>query len=150
LAVDVGTVRIGLALSDREAIIATPLPAIRRTQDLAETVNLILGSVEADEILEIYVGNPISLSGKDTASTADALAFAEALAASASSAIRMIDERLTTVSAAAKLRQAGVSSRNAKELIDSASAVEILESALQAERASGNAPGKLLEVADGS
>lgn len=147
---DVGTVRIGLAISDPEAIIASPLPAVRRLSELRETVAAIFSSISDYEVMEIYVGNPISLSGKDTASTSDALAVARALAEASNRPVRLIDERLTTVSAAAKLRQAGVSSRNAKEVIDSASAVEILESALQAERASSKEPGTLLEVTDGS
>jgi putative Holliday junction resolvase len=141
LAVDVGTVRIGLALCDPELILASPLPAIVRSENLAETLEAIASIAAESNALEIYVGDPVALSGQDTSSTRDAREFAASLAQVADSEVRLIDERLTTVSATSKLRQSGKDSRDSKALIDSASAVEILEQVIRSLKISGVSPG---------
>lgn len=140
LAVDVGTVRIGLALCDSDGILASPIEAISRTS-ASNAIETIAELVVQSDVIEIYVGDPLSLSGLETSSTADARDFAKALSTIAKVPVRLVDERLTTVSAAAKLRQNGSDARDSKALIDSASAVEILEQALRTEKATGNAPG---------
>ncbi|MFM1994979.1 MAG: hypothetical protein RLZZ610_496 [Actinomycetota bacterium] len=145
LAVDVGTVRIGLALCDSDGILASPIEAISRTSAL-NAVKAIAELAAQSDVIEIYVGDPLSLSGLETSSTADARDFAKALSTVAKAPVRLVDERLTTVSAAAKLRQNGSDAKGSKALIDSASAVEILEQALRTEKASGTAPG--LDVED--
>ncbi len=144
LAVDVGTVRIGLALCDSDAILASPIEAISRTSAL-NAVEAIAELAAESDVIEIYVGDPLSLSGLETSSTADARDFAKALSTVAKAPVRLVDERLTTVSAAAKLRQNGSDAKGSKALIDSASAVEILEQALRTEKASGAAPGLSVE-----
>jgi putative Holliday junction resolvase len=83
------------------------------------------------------------MSGGVTSSTTDARELAAEIASAISIPVRLVDERLTTVSAQAKLRQSGKDSREAKSFIDSASAVEILEQELNSERSTGNAPGVL-------
>lgn len=140
LAVDVGTVRIGLALCDSDGILASPLEAISRTSAVNALEAIAELAAESD-VIEIYVGDPLSLSGLETSSTADARDFAKSLSTVAKAPVRLVDERLTTVSAAAKLRQNGSDAKGSKALIDSASAVEILEQALRTEKATGNAPG---------
>lgn len=146
MAIDVGRVRIGVAICDREAILSSPLDSVPRAVSNLETISLLVKLVSQNDIFEVYVGDPISLSGTETQSTADAREIANELAKSLQIPVRLVDERFTTVTAASKLRAAGVNSRNSKSLIDSASAVEILESALAFERDSGLAPG--VEVGD--
>jgi putative Holliday junction resolvase len=144
LAVDVGKVRIGIAICDREAILSSPLDPVARLSNASETVASIADLVATHGVIEVYVGDPLSLSGKETDSTNDARFFALELSTSLSVPVRMIDERLTTVSASAKLRSSGISAKDSKSIIDSASAVEILESALSYEKSSGLAPGHLV------
>lgn len=143
LAIDVGSVRIGLASCDAEGILSSPLPALKRMSQVSEVVTSIKALVSDLEIIEVIVGDPISMSGNVTSSTTDAREIAMEIASAISIPVRLVDERLTTVSAQAKLRQAGKDSREAKSFIDSASAVEILEQALNTERATGYAPGVL-------
>jgi putative Holliday junction resolvase len=104
--------------------------------------------VAENSVSEVYVGDPISLSGGQSASTIDAREFAQKLAELISVPIRLVDERLTTVSASAKLRISGKDSKQSRSLIDSASAVEILEQALATLKVSGRAPGMLVEGSD--
>lgn len=144
MAIDVGTVRLGLAVCDSEGILASPLPVLKRTPQLSESVSSLLEVAAEYGVFELYVGEPVSLSGSATASTGDAVMVAQELAMMCQIPVRLIDERLTTVSAATKLRDAGFDSRNSKTLIDSASAVEILESALHSERLTGKIPGRLV------
>lgn len=148
LAVDVGTVRIGLALSDPEMILASPLQAMIRSENLTETLEAIAAIAADSNVLEIYVGDPVALSGQETSSTRDARDFANALAKLTKSEVRLIDERLTTVSASSKLRQGGKNSRDSKALIDSASAVEILEQVMRTLKLANVSPGYLAGEAD--
>lgn len=141
---DVGKVRIGIAICDTEAILASPLGAIARLSSAADTIASIAELAYSHGVIEVYVGDPLSLSGKETASTNDARSIASELSRALAVPVRMIDERLTTVSATAKLRASGISAKDSKSIIDSASAVEILESALSYEKSSGLAPGHLV------
>jgi putative holliday junction resolvase len=141
LAIDVGTVRIGLAVSDPDSIVSTPLPALVRSKLLVESLKEILSLISENGVIEVYVGDPLSLSGVETASTQDARQFALQLAELTSVPVRLVDERLTTVTASAKLRLNGKNAKAAKSLIDSASAVEILEQALNVSKQSGKPAG---------
>ena len=141
LAIDVGTVRIGLAVSDPDSIVSTPLPALVRSKLLVESLKEILSLISENGVIEVYVGDPLSLSGVETASTQDARKFALQLAELTSVPVRLVDERLTTVTASAKLRLNGKNAKAAKSLIDSASAVEILEQALNVSKQSGKPAG---------
>ncbi len=149
LAIDVGAVRIGLASCDPDGILSSPLTAIPRAASNTETVQAIAKLVSELAVIEVLVGDPISLSGNTTSSTRDARELAAEIASAISVPVRLVDERLTTVSAQAKLRQSGIDSREAKSLIDSASAVEILEQALNTERSTGKPPGILAAEIDG-
>jgi putative Holliday junction resolvase len=148
LAIDVGSVRIGLAICDPDGILSSPLPALGRSNELLDTLQLVSELVAENSVIEVYVGDPISLSGGQSASTRDAREFAEKLAAQISVPIRLVDERLTTVTASAKLRISGKDAKQSRSLIDSASAVEILELALATIRVSGKALGQLVEGSD--
>lgn len=150
LAFDVGKARIGVALSDAAGILASPLPYITRSEDDAQTISDMMALANQNEVNNIYFGLPISLSGSGTESSRDAEFLAQRFADLFPGQVFLVDERLTTVSAASKLRDSGRSARSSKGLIDSASAVEILEFALQSERSSGVVQGLPVRRSNGS
>lgn len=144
LGVDVGRARIGVARCDPSAILAVPVETVPRSAEGEDgDVRRILELADEHEAVELVVGNPLSLSGRSTASTADAVAFAGRLAA-AGAQVRLVDERMSTVSAQQALRSAGKSARKQRPIIDQAAAVIILQHAIDAERASGTAPGRTI------
>ena len=142
LAIDIGRARLGIAISDLSGILSSPLDSVRRIADDSETIQDILKIVADNEVQEIYVGDPVSLSGEITPSTDDARNFASLLQSTTVLPVRLIDERLTTVTAARNLRDSGKNAKTSKSLIDSASAVVILEAVFQVERVSGEAAGR--------
>ena len=145
IAFDVGKARVGVALSDFHAILATPIDHLTRSADLAALIAEASKIVTENEAIEIYVGLPLNLKNESTLSTEDAVAFARALALQSEVAVRLIDERLTTTSAASALRSAGHAAKSQKGLIDSAAAAVILEQAISQEKLSNMAPGIALE-----
>lgn len=145
LAVDVGKARIGLALTDMHAILASPHQTVSRVDVLGESVASVIEAVsEVGEILEIYVGVPTNLQGSSTLSTLDALSFAEALETVSKLPVRLIDERLTTAMANNQLKQIGKSQKEARSTIDQMAAVAILEFALSLEKNTGSIPGSTI------
>jgi len=142
VALDVGSVRIGLAKCDPEGLLATPLALVSAGPlALQQVVDLV---TEHDAVC-IYVGKPISLNGKDTASTNLVMDFAKNLSAlliDTSTKVRLVDERLSTVSAQRGMREAGRSVKQSRDAIDQAAAVVILEHALDTERHSGGFAGE--------
>lgn len=147
LGIDVGRARVGVAVSDRHAMLATPVRTVVRGDTAVAEVAAIASEYEA---FELVVGHPLSLAGTATASTDDAIEFARALALATALPVRLVDERLSTVTAERSLRQAGRNSRNQRAVIDQVAATIILQTALDAERASGNPPGTLLVPDEGS
>lgn len=146
LAVDVGKVRVGLAISDFHGILASGLTNVARQPSNEATCKLILDAVADEDIIEIYVGLPLSMSGEHTASTQDAIELALSLSQMVSTPIRMVDERLTTVSATSALRSSGKNSKQGRSIIDQVAATMILEQALNQERQTGLPAGR--EVKD--
>ena len=140
LGVDVGTVRIGVARSDPHGMLATPLETVARGAGDIERVIELARDLEA---IEIVAGLPLALSGGQTASTDDARSFAARLAAFGTP-VRLVDERLSTVSANAAMRTAGRSQKQSRPLIDQVAAVIILQHALDHERAGTTVPGVLV------
>ena len=127
LGVDVGTVRVGLALSDPTGTLASPLETLQRAKDGSDLDRLAALVVE-HEVAEVVVGEPRHLSGASGASAEDANAYSEALAGRiADVPVFMIDERLSTVTAASHLREGGIDSRKQRPVIDQAAAVVILQ-----------------------
>ena len=146
LGVDVGTVRIGVARSDLHGMLSTPVSTVRRGDgDLVELARI---AAELD-VIEFVAGLPLSLSGENTASTDDALEFARRLAASAGIPVRLVDERLTTVSAQRILRESGRDTRASRPVVDQVAATIILQHALDFERSSGTPPGELIVPDEG-
>ena len=147
LALDVGSVRIGVAFCDADGIMALPLSTITFS---ADAVNEIAAIVSEYEAIAVYVGKPINLAGVDTKSTTLSIDFARKLATLVDDpaiSIRMIDERLSTVSAHRDLHSAGRNTKNSKEIIDQAAAVIILEQALDSEKRQGDLVGEPVESA---
>ncbi|MFE5671803.1 Holliday junction resolvase RuvX [Agromyces sp. NPDC056523] len=150
LGIDVGRARIGVARCDPSAILAVPVETVARSAEGEDgDVGRILDLAAEHEAVELVVGNPLSLSGQPTASTADAVAFAERLA-TAGAKVRLVDERMSTVSAQQALRASGKSAKKQRPIIDQAAAVIILQHAIDAERASGTAPGRTVLPDEGS
>lgn len=142
IGVDVGKARIGVARSDLHGMLAMPVETVRRGDG---DVTAILAHAADLEATEIVVGLPLSLGGTETASTQDARDFAAQIAlGSGTAAVRLVDERLSTVSAQQALRAAGRTTRNSRNVVDQVAAVIILQHALDVERASGTPPGTLL------
>lgn len=140
IGIDVGTVRIGIARSDRDGYLATPVETVdRRSEAFLSRLVEIVNELEA---LEIIVGLPLSLSGSHSASTQDAVNIAHSLSQLTQVPTRLVDERLTTVSAHSALRASGKKQKQTRAVIDQVAAVVILQHALDSERLSGNVPGK--------
>lgn len=144
IAFDVGTARIGVAVCDPDGILATPLTKIDREDD---DIANALAYIEEHQAVAIYVGLPLNLEGKWTRSTFDALYFAQELEESTNVRVRLIDERLSTRAAQANLHAAGRTIKTSKDIIDSASAIEILERALEILKA-GRDAGKTTDAAE--
>jgi putative holliday junction resolvase len=127
LGIDVGTVRVGVAMSDPTGTIASPLETLHRAKDGSD-LDRLAALVMEHEVAEVVVGEPRHLSGASGASAEDANAYSEALAGRiADVPVYMIDERLSTVTAASHLRAGGIDSRKQRPVIDQAAAVVILQ-----------------------
>jgi putative holliday junction resolvase len=144
IGIDVGDARIGVAQSDPSGLIATPVETVRRGPgDLARIAAL---TAEADAI-EVVVGLPRSLSGREGPAAARVREFARTLAeAVAPVPVRLCDERLSTVTAEAVLRGQGRKGQKRRAVVDQAAAVVILQNALDSERSAGTAPGEALDL----
>jgi putative holliday junction resolvase len=148
LAVDLGSARIGVARSDPDGWLASPLTTVTRGRgDLARLAEL----AETNGAIEVIVGLPTGLSGREGAAAAQARAFAAALAARlAPVPVRLVDERFTTVIAHDALRQGGRGSRARRPVVDQAAAALILQGALDTERTTGSPAGELVGSAPGA
>lgn len=128
IAFDYGQVRIGVAVCDPDAILATPLPFLSASHPKVQKE--ILALLDEYQPITIFVGYPKLLSGEDGQSVHLVDSFIEKLRTITSIPIVTIDERLSTVAAARKLRESGKNSKEARAHIDSMAAVTILESGL--------------------
>lgn len=134
LGIDVGTVRIGVAVCDPDGILATPLETVRRDKTDKHLARLVKLAGEQDAV-EIVVGLPRTLKDRASSSALDAIEVADALALRvAPTPVRMADERLTTVTAQRSLREAGVRAKGQRQMIDQVAAVGILQNWLDLRR----------------
>ena len=127
-AVDVGSVRVGVARSDPRGVLAVPVTTLARDvrggRDLTELVDL----VTEYEAVGVVIGLPRTLAGREGPSAEMARLYGAQLAPRvAPRPVEYLDERLTTVSAQRKLLQNGVRGRAGRSVIDQAAAVEILQ-----------------------
>lgn len=140
LGVDVGDVRIGVAVSDPDGILATPVETVAAGP---EAVGRLAALVRELDVMECVVGLPMGLSGREGPAAIKVRAFCvELLTAIAPVPIRLFDERMSTVSANNLLRQSGRSTRATRTIVDQAAATVILQTALDSERIRGSAPGE--------
>lgn len=148
LGIDPGDARIGVARSDPTGFLATPVETVKRGRgDLARIGTILAEIAQESTMVEVVVGLPRSLKGGENPATAKVRDFAAALARRvAPLPVRLVDERLTTVSAEAMLRDRGRKGQDRRAVVDQAAAVLILQHALDTERASGEAPGEIVEV----
>ena len=144
LGVDVGDVRIGVARSDPSGLLATPVETVRRGPGDLERLRSLVAEYD---VVEVVVGLPRSLSGREGPAALRVTAFATALRSELAEAgcgvpVRLVDERLTTVSAERVLRERGKKGTDRRAVVDQAAAVVILQHALDTERATGRPPGQ--------
>jgi putative Holliday junction resolvase len=144
LGIDVGSVRVGVAASDPDGVLAVPLRTLRRSRRDDADVSAIAELVEERGAVEVVVGLPRSLSGRSGAAVDAARSYAALLAARLAVPVRLVDERFSTTEATASLRAAGVAGRKQRAVVDQAAAVVILQTALDAERATGEPPGDVV------
>ena len=132
IAFDYGDVRIGVALSDPDSILCSPLTTLQAGDKKLDAQ--ITSLIEEYEPVQIFIGRPALLSGNDGVASAKSLAFAQRVRSLTTVSVEMIDERMSTISAARNLRESGKSAKEAKSSIDMAAAVAILEFALEIEK----------------
>ncbi|GAA0254316.1 Holliday junction resolvase RuvX [Actinomadura nitritigenes] len=142
LGVDVGSVRVGVARCDPGGILASPLETVKSGRgDIDRLVEL----VAEHEAIEVVVGLPTSLSGREGPAAQSARRFAARLADRLPpEAVRLYDERLTTVTAESGLRAGGVRGQARRKVVDQAAATVLLQAALDGERLTGRPPGEIV------
>ena len=142
LAIDYGDVRIGLAISDTTALVASPLRTIQNRVDNVVALNQEIASIVLEDAISVvYIGLPIHLSGGEGTSTEKVRHFAQELRSYIESHIemRLVDERLSTKSAISQAKSIG--KKLTRDDVDQMAAVAILEFALQWESSSGRLAG---------
>ncbi len=138
LGVDVGAVRVGVALSDPSPVLATPLVTLRRDEAGDADVARLAELVTEHEAVEVVVGLPKTLAGRDGKAAETARSYAQVLRAHiAPVPVRLSDERLTTVTASRVLSDRGVRGKRQRAVVDQAAAVEILQAYLDARARTG-------------
>ncbi len=137
-----------MARCDPDGLLASPLSTVPRGPgDLDRLVAIALEC----EAVEVIVGLPTSLSGREGAAAAAARTFADALAGRlVPIPVRLVDERFTTVLAHEALRQGGKGGRARRQVVDQAAAALLLQGALDAERAAGRPPGEIVPPGPGT
>jgi len=144
VAVDVGSVRVGVAASDPDGLLASPVETVARGRGDLQRLAAIVADHAA---VEVIVGLPRGLSGREGPAARATREFAGRLAGViAPLPVRLVDERLSTVSAERGLRETGVRGRRHRSVVDQAAAAVILQTALDAERSSGRPPGQPVQV----
>jgi putative Holliday junction resolvase len=142
LGVDVGTVRIGIARSDPGGILASPLETVQRGKGDLQRIAEIFAEYEA---IEVVVGLPTSLSGREGPAAAAVRDFAAGLAGRLlPEAVRLYDERLTTVTAEIGLRERGLRGQARRKVVDQTAAAVLLQAALDRERSTGRPAGEIV------
>lgn len=137
---DVGEVRVGVAISDPEGLLATPLTTLTRSHkpdsggipgDMSELARL----VESHGIVEVVVGLPTTLAGTEGPAAAHTRQYARRLErVVAPVPVTLVDERMSTALATRKLSGQGVRGRRQRKVVDQAAAVEILQGWLDVQR----------------
>jgi putative holliday junction resolvase len=127
-------VRLGVALSDPDGVLATPLATVPRDVEGDADLRVIADLVAEHGVVEVVVGLPRTLAGREGAAAEAARSFGDALAATLAVPVGYADERLTTVVATQQLRARGVKGRKQRSVVDQAAAVAILQGWLDSRR----------------
>ncbi|MDJ0320055.1 Holliday junction resolvase RuvX [Pseudarthrobacter sp. PS3-L1] len=146
LGVDVGTVRVGVALCDRDSILATPYKTLDRNPKKNIDVRIIATLAEERCAVQVIVGLPRTMKGEEHASARMASEYAELLANELARRglgvrVNLVDERLSSVSAHRNLHEAGMSSRDHRKVVDQVAAAGILQHAIDMQKARGTDVG---------
>jgi putative Holliday junction resolvase len=144
--VDVGTVRVGVAICDRDGILATPLKTLDRNPKKNSDVRVVAALARDRGVVQIFVGLPRTMKGEEHASARMATDYAQLLAdelnrAGADVPVHLVDERLSTVTAHRHLHEAGMSSKNHRKVVDQVAAAGILQHAIDMQKARGTDVG---------
>ena len=134
LGIDVGAVRVGVALSDPDGVLATPLLTVARDVARGTDLDVLAQLVDEHAVVGIVVGLPRTLAGREGPAAAAARAFGDALAARVPVPVSFADERLTTVVATRQMRESGRKGRRQRAVVDQVAAVAILQGWLDARR----------------
>jgi len=142
LGIDVGLVRVGVAVSDPDGILATPFKTLQRDSKKNSDISVIVRQILERQARWAFVGLPRTLRGGESQSTQMAMDYAQVLAerlqeAGSECSVALLDERLTTVTAHRSLRDAGVNSREHRKVVDQVAAVNILQHALDMQKRQG-------------
>ncbi len=142
IGVDVGTVRVGVAVCDPDGILATPLRTLTRNVKKNTDVRVLAALAAELGAVEIFVGLPRTMKGEEHTSARMAgdyaLLLVEALRSAGTEVpVRLVDERLSTVSAHRNLHEAGMSSRDHRTVVDQVAAAGILQHAIDMQKARG-------------
>ncbi|PVE95635.1 Holliday junction resolvase RuvX [Microbacterium sp. TPD7012] len=143
LGIDVGRARVGVARSDPDGMLAVPVETVPRDDLSIDRIVEIAGDYD---LLEFVVGLPVNMQGADTPSTTDAREFAAALGRRSGAPVRLVDERLSTVTAHAALRSSGRSQKKSRSIVDQVAAVVLLQQAIDTEKSTGNPAGATIPV----
>ncbi|GJF08762.1 putative pre-16S rRNA nuclease [Mycolicibacterium cyprinidarum] len=144
LGIDVGSVRIGVAVSDPDGILATPVETVGRDRRSGKHLRRLARLIREHEAVEVVVGLPRTLADRAGSSAQDAVELADLLADQISPVpVRLADERFTTVTAQRSLREAGVPAKGQRSMIDQVAAVGILQNWLDQRRAALTAHGEV-------
>jgi putative holliday junction resolvase len=138
LGIDVGRARVGVARCDPDGMLAVPVETVPRSDT---SIDRLVELASEYEPMEFVVGLPVNMQGADTASTVDARDFAAVLLARTGVPVRLVDERLSTVSAHAALRSSGRNQKNSRSIVDQVAAVVLLQQAIDMEKSTGNPAG---------
>ncbi|WP_417235122.1 Holliday junction resolvase RuvX [Arthrobacter sp.] len=150
LGVDVGLARVGVALCDPDGVLATPLKTLGRDAKKNSDVRVLARLAREHAAVQVFVGLPRSLQGRETGSTRMAREYADLLAGELSEPapgipVRLIDERLTTVSAHRALRESGLDGRKHRQVVDQVAAADILQQAVDMQKSLQRDVGEAVE-----
>lgn len=134
LGIDVGAVRVGVAVSDPDGLIATPLQTVPRDVDGGTDVATVVALVAEYEAVGVVVGLPRTLAGREGPAAEAVRVFVAALEPALDVPIELSDERLTTVVATRQLRESGRKGRRQRAVVDQVAAVGILQGWLDTRR----------------
>ncbi len=153
IGIDVGSVRIGVARTDPEGVLAVPVGTVARSTSSSQGKDLLeLAAIVAEfEPIEIVVGLPLGLDGVEGAAALAVRSFVQELgeqlvASAVYVPIRLVDERMSTAQATRSLQSAGRNSKQGRSVIDQAAAIVIVQHAIDSERSTGLPPGSIVEL----